>query len=142
MLVNTIFEDAVEKLFDVTRRFAAALEAAQIPYRVVGGLAVFAHVDAKDPMAARLTTEMSMLQSTARTWMRFAGHLNHTVSPSATMPGSICFWMQTTPKFAVPFISYLLAKKLSPMTLSQCPTHFPNNRPKGFGLPLSWTWCI
>ena len=48
MLANTIFEDAVEKLFDVTMRFAAALDAAGIPYRVVGGLAVFVHVDARD----------------------------------------------------------------------------------------------
>jgi len=41
VLANTIFEDAVEKIFDVTKRFASALEAAAIPYRVVGGLAVF-----------------------------------------------------------------------------------------------------
>jgi hypothetical protein len=27
VLANTIFEDAVEKIFDVTKRFAAALEA-------------------------------------------------------------------------------------------------------------------
>src|ERR1700675_667533 len=60
MLANTIFEDAVEKLFDVTKRFAPALEAAQIPYRVVGGLAVFVHVDARDPMAARLTKDVNV----------------------------------------------------------------------------------
>jgi hypothetical protein len=60
MLVNTIFEDAVEKLFDVTKRFATALEAAGIPYRVVGGLAVFVHVDARDPMAARLTRDVDV----------------------------------------------------------------------------------
>ena len=60
MLANTIFEDAVEKIFDVTKRFAAALEAAAIPYRVVGGLAVFVHVDARDPMAARLTKDVDV----------------------------------------------------------------------------------
>ncbi len=60
MLVNTIFEDAVERLFDVTKRFATALEAAGIPYRVVGGLAVFIHVDALDPMAARLTKDVDV----------------------------------------------------------------------------------
>ena len=60
MLANTIFEDAVEKTFDVTKRFAAALEAAAIPYRVVGGLAVFVHVDARDPMAARLTKDVDV----------------------------------------------------------------------------------
>lgn len=60
MLGNTIFEDAVEKIFDVTNRFAAALEAAAIPYRVVGGLAVFVHVDARDSMAARLTKDVDV----------------------------------------------------------------------------------
>jgi hypothetical protein len=60
VLANTIFEDAVEKSFDVTKRFAAALEAAAIPYRVVGGLAVFVHVDARDPMAARLTKDVDV----------------------------------------------------------------------------------
>jgi len=60
MLANTIFEDAVERLFDVTMRFAAALDAAGIPYRVVGGLAVFVHVDARDPMAARLTKDVDV----------------------------------------------------------------------------------
>ena len=60
MLANTIFEDAVEKIFDVTKRFASALEAAAIPYRVVGGLAVFVHVDARDPMAARLTKDVDV----------------------------------------------------------------------------------
>jgi hypothetical protein len=60
VLANTIFEDAVEKIFDVTRRFASALEAAAIPYRVVGGLAVFVHVNARDPMAARLTKDVDV----------------------------------------------------------------------------------
>lgn len=60
MLANSIFEDAVEKIFDITKRFAAALEAAAIPYRVVGGLAVFVHVDARDPMAARLTKDVDV----------------------------------------------------------------------------------
>jgi hypothetical protein len=60
VLANTIFEDAVEKIFDVTKRFASALEAAAIPYRVVGGLAVFVHVDARDPMAARLTKDVDV----------------------------------------------------------------------------------
>jgi len=60
VLANTIFEDAVEKIFDVTKRFASALEAAAIPYRVVGGLAVFVHVDARDQMAARLTKDVDV----------------------------------------------------------------------------------
>jgi len=60
VLANTIFEDAVEKIFDVTKRFAGALEGAAIPYRVVGGLAVFVHVDGRNPMAARLTKDVDV----------------------------------------------------------------------------------
>jgi hypothetical protein len=60
VLANTIFEDAVEKIFDVAKRFATALDAAAIPYRVVGGLAVFVHVDARDSMAARLTKDVDV----------------------------------------------------------------------------------
>lgn len=57
-LTNTIFENAVDKLLDVTKRFASALEAVGIPYRVVGGLAVYIHVDPRDPMGARLTKDV------------------------------------------------------------------------------------
>lgn len=60
MTTNTIFEKAVDKLLDVTSRFASALETAGIPYRVIGGLAVFVHVDTRDPMAARLTKDVDI----------------------------------------------------------------------------------
>jgi hypothetical protein len=60
VLANTIFEEAVEKIFDVSKRFGAALDAARIPYRVIGGLAVFLHVDRLDPMAARLTKDVDV----------------------------------------------------------------------------------
>lgn len=60
MATNTIFEQAVDKLLDVTNRFASALESAGIPYRVIGGLAVFVHVDTRDPMAARLTKDVDI----------------------------------------------------------------------------------
>jgi hypothetical protein len=60
MATNTFFEKAVDKLLDVTHRFASALEAAGVPYRVIGGLAVFVHVDTCDPMAARLTKDVDV----------------------------------------------------------------------------------
>lgn len=60
MVVNTIFENAVDQLLDVTKRFAAALDEAGLPYRVVGGLAVFMHVDAIDPLKARLTRDVDV----------------------------------------------------------------------------------
>jgi hypothetical protein len=57
---NTIFENAVERLLDITGRFGSALDAAGIPYRVIGGLAVFLHVDALDPMAGRMTKDVDV----------------------------------------------------------------------------------
>jgi hypothetical protein len=60
VLANTIFEGAVEKVLDLTKRFSELLDAAGIPYRVVGGLAVFLHIDAVDPMAARLTRDVDV----------------------------------------------------------------------------------
>ncbi len=60
MLANTIFEGAVEKIYDVTRRFSAALDALGVSYRIVGGFAVFLHVDPRDPLAARLTKDVDV----------------------------------------------------------------------------------
>ena len=60
MLVNTLFENKVEQLYDVTARLASALENAGIPYQIIGGFAVFAHVDAVDPLGARLTRDVDI----------------------------------------------------------------------------------
>jgi len=60
VLANTIFEEAVGRILDVSKRFGTALEAAGIPYRVVGGLAVFLHVDPLDSLAARLTRDVDV----------------------------------------------------------------------------------
>ena len=60
MLANTYFERGVEQILDIARRFASALDAAGIPYRVVGGLAVFLHVERADPLSARLTRDVDV----------------------------------------------------------------------------------
>lgn len=66
MLVNTLFENKVEQLYDVTVRLASVLENAGIPYQIVGGLAVFSHVDAVDPLGARLTRDVDIAVDRAR----------------------------------------------------------------------------
>lgn len=66
MLVNTLFENKVEQLYDVTVRLASALENAGIPYQIIGGFAVFSHVDAVDPLAARLTRDVDITVDRAR----------------------------------------------------------------------------
>jgi hypothetical protein len=60
LLVNGTFEAAVDQILDVAERFSAAVQAAGIPCRVIGGLAVFLHVDEIDPLAARLTRDVDV----------------------------------------------------------------------------------
>jgi hypothetical protein len=60
MLANTYFERGVEQIIDIVRRFAGALAEAGIPYRVVGGLGVFLHIERVDPLLARLTRDVDV----------------------------------------------------------------------------------
>lgn len=60
MLANTFFESKVDQILDVAKRFASALDQAGLPYRIVGGLAVFVHVDRRDPLKARLTRDVDV----------------------------------------------------------------------------------
>jgi hypothetical protein len=60
VLVNTTFENLVDQILDVAKKFGAALDHAGIPYRIIGGLATFLHVDRVDPIAARLTRDVDV----------------------------------------------------------------------------------
>ena len=60
MLVNTFYENKVDQLRDVVKRLDAALTGAGIRYQVIGGFAVFCHVDRIDPLAARLTRDVDV----------------------------------------------------------------------------------
>ena len=60
VLVNTIFENKVDQLRDMVKRLDGALSKAGIRYQVIGGLAVFCHVDGIDPLAARLTRDVDV----------------------------------------------------------------------------------
>jgi hypothetical protein len=60
MLANTFFENKVEQILDLSKRFGEVLDRAGISYRVIGGLAVFMHVDQRDPLAARLTRDVDV----------------------------------------------------------------------------------
>jgi hypothetical protein len=60
VLVNTTFENAAEQIVDVAKRFSTVVEQAGIPCRVIGGLAVFVHIDQVDPIAARLTRDVDV----------------------------------------------------------------------------------
>lgn len=60
MLVNTFYENKVDQLRDVAKRLDEALTGAGIRYQVIGGFAVFCHVDRIDPLAARLTRDVDV----------------------------------------------------------------------------------
>jgi hypothetical protein len=60
-LVNTFFETKVDRLKDIAARLAEALGQANIPYRVIGGFAVFIYVDRIDPLKARLTADLDVV---------------------------------------------------------------------------------
>lgn len=60
MTVDTVFEVLVENLLGAMRRLHEALATAEIPYEVVGGMAVFLHVDRVDPELARLTRDIDV----------------------------------------------------------------------------------
>ena len=60
MLVNSFFEAKVDQLFEVLQRLKAACIDAKVEYEVIGGLAVYLHVDRIDPMEARLTRDINI----------------------------------------------------------------------------------
>jgi hypothetical protein len=60
VLANTFYENKVEQLRDVVKRLDTALTSAGIRYQVIGGFAVFCHVDRIDPLAARLTRDVDV----------------------------------------------------------------------------------
>lgn len=60
MLLFQAYDRHLEQLTEVARRVCLALDGAGIPYRIVGGLAVFFHVQAIDPLLARLTRDVDL----------------------------------------------------------------------------------
>jgi hypothetical protein len=60
VLTISAYDAHLEQLFEVMNRVTAALRRAGVEYRVVGGLAVFLHVAAKDPLAARATRDIDI----------------------------------------------------------------------------------
>lgn len=58
MLTATAYDTHVEQLFERLQQLHSLLTAAAVPYRIVGGLAVFIHVSERDPLRARLTPDV------------------------------------------------------------------------------------
>lgn len=60
MLVNSFFEAKVDQLFEVLRRLKSACNEAHVEYELIGGFAVYLHVDRIDPLEARLTRDIDI----------------------------------------------------------------------------------
>lgn len=58
MLTATAYDTHLEQLFHRVQQLHRTLSAQGIPYRIVGGLAVFIHVSERDPLRARLTSDV------------------------------------------------------------------------------------
>jgi hypothetical protein len=58
MITARAYDIFVESLFERMRRFHSALSQAGIPYRIVGGMAVFYHVSERDHDKARFTRDV------------------------------------------------------------------------------------
>jgi hypothetical protein len=59
--VNLVFEERLFNLAGILEKIAVPLGAAHIPYELVGGLAVFVHVEAADPAHSVLTRDVDIL---------------------------------------------------------------------------------
>lgn len=66
MLTAAAYDNHLEQLFGRLRQLHAILTAARIPYRIVGGMAVFLHVAERDPLRARLTPQLDAAIEAAR----------------------------------------------------------------------------
>jgi hypothetical protein len=60
MITVTAYDRHVEQLFEKLERFHRALSEAGASYRIIGGMAVFLHVSARDPDNARLTRDVDV----------------------------------------------------------------------------------
>lgn len=64
-VVNLLFEERLFNLVGILHRIAEPLGAADIPFEVVGGLAVLIHVEEADPTHSVLTRDVDILISRA-----------------------------------------------------------------------------
>ncbi|MBV9307991.1 MAG: hypothetical protein JO185_23055 [Acidobacteriaceae bacterium] len=60
-LVNVLFEERIFQLVGLIDRVVRPLEGAKVDYELIGGMAVFIHVNKVDPTAARNTKDVDLL---------------------------------------------------------------------------------
>src|ERR1700692_3638103 len=63
--INTMFEERIFALVGILERIAVPLDAARIPYELIGGGAVMVHVDRIDNSAVRNTKDLDIMVNRA-----------------------------------------------------------------------------
>jgi predicted DNA binding CopG/RHH family protein len=59
--INTLFEERLFSLVGVLHKISEALEEEGVPYELIGGLAVFVHVEEANPEYATLTRDVDLM---------------------------------------------------------------------------------
>jgi len=60
-VINTVFEERIFELVGALQRIAGPLEKSGIPYELVGGLAVFIHLENSNPEHSVLTRDVDLM---------------------------------------------------------------------------------
>ena len=60
-VVNLVFEERLFKLVGILQKITHSLTAANVPYEVIGGLAVLIHVERADPTHSVLTRDVDIM---------------------------------------------------------------------------------
>src|SRR5580698_4960451 len=59
--INTVFEERLFELVGVLHKIAQVLSEAEVPYELIGGLAVLVHVEEVNPELTALTRDVDLM---------------------------------------------------------------------------------
>ena len=113
MSTFSMVDEYFEQMCDLARRVHAALTEADVEYRIVGGVAVFLHINARDPLAARLTPDVDVAidREDLETVAAIAGKHGFRYAD--------CGWTAEQPRSAVHFL--FIGEKARPHHLEPVP---------------------
>jgi hypothetical protein len=117
MSMFSAVDECFERMCDLARRVHGALTEAGIEYRIVGGVAVFLHIDELDPLAARLTRDIDVAinRKDLERVGAIAGHHGFRYADNA--------WVGEQPRSAVHFL--FIGEKALPNHLEPVPGFSP-----------------
>ncbi len=133
MLTATAYDTHVEQLFSRLHELHNLLTGAGIPYRIVGGLAVFLHVSERDPIRARLTSDIDAavrrqdLESVIAAAQQIGWNFRHVAGIDMLVEGS-------EPKVRSAVHLVFLGEKVRPDYVEPVPASMPERTSEGIFL--------